>query len=153
MGCAAADSRLALRPTGPARTAPRRRRGQRRASARTRAIDRVEHFTTPAGSWLPDEAALSERGQSFVRGLRGKLIAVSGIRCDGHSADVSPSLTAVQISLARAAAMCDALRELGVRARMRLAGHGESEPIASNASESGRAENRRVEVTITHRSR
>jgi Tol biopolymer transport system component len=127
--------------------------GARRASARTRAILRVEHFTTPAGSWLPDEAALTERGTSFVRSLRGKLTAVAGLRCEGHSADVRADAGAASLSLDRAAAMCDALRQLGVGARPRLAGHGDSEPIASNASESGRAENRRVEVTVTHRPR
>jgi flagellar motor protein MotB len=48
---------------------------------------------------------------------------------------------------------CEALKELGAGARPRLAGHGDSQPIASNASASGRAENRRVEVTVTHRPR
>jgi outer membrane protein OmpA-like peptidoglycan-associated protein len=47
--------------------------------------------------------------------------------------------------------MCDALRELGVGARLKLAGHGDADPIASNVSEAGRAENRRVIVTVTHR--
>ncbi|HEX2201929.1 MAG TPA: OmpA family protein, partial [Longimicrobium sp.] len=32
--------------------------------------------------------------------------------------------------------------------RVRTAGRGETEPIASNASDAGRAQNRRVEVAI-----
>jgi hypothetical protein len=126
----------------------------RTAAARTRAILRVEHFTTAAGSWVPDQAKLTARGRSFVRGLRGKLIAVASLRCDGHDADLrGTSATTSRLSLARAATMCDALRTLGVRPRPRLAGHGSSDPIASNATRSGRAKNRRVEVTITHRPR
>jgi hypothetical protein len=128
--------------------------GARRAAAGTRAILRVEHFTTPAGSWVPDEATLSARGRSFLRSLRGKLIAVASLRCDGHDANVrATAATSSRLSLARAAVMCDALRELGVRSPPKLAGHGDSEPITSNATESGRAENRRVEVTVTHRPR
>ncbi|HWM12035.1 MAG TPA: PKD domain-containing protein [Solirubrobacteraceae bacterium] len=128
--------------------------GVRTAAARTRAILRVEHFMTPAGSWVPDQDKLTARGRNFVRGLRGKLIAVASLRCDGHDADLrGTSVTTSRLSLARAATMCDALKTLGVRPRPRLAGHGSSDPIASNATRSGRAKNRRVEVTITHRPR
>jgi hypothetical protein len=148
---------LARRPGG-VRTRMRARGattgGARTAAARTRAILRVEHFTTPAGSWMPDRATLTARGRSFVRGLRGKLIAVASLRCDGHDANVrANSVTTSRLSLGRATVMCAALRTLGVRARPRLAGHGDSDPIASNATRSGRAKNRRVEVTITHRPR
>ena len=130
------------------------RGGARTAAARTRAILRVEHFTTAAGSWVPGQAELTARGRRFVRGLRGKLIAVASLRCDGHDAGLrGTSVTTSRLSLARAATMCDALRTLGVRPRPRLAGHGSSDPIASNATRSGRAKNRRVEVTITHRPR
>jgi hypothetical protein len=123
----------------------------RTAAAGTRAILAVEHFTTPPGSWVPDRAGLTVRGRSFVRGLRGKLFAVASLRCDGHDANVrANSLTSLRLSRARAAVMCDALRQLGVHARPLLAGHGDSQPIASNATGSGRAQNRRVQVTITH---
>jgi hypothetical protein len=126
--------------------------GVRRARARTRAILRVEHFTTPPGSWLPDRATLTTRGRSYVRRLRGKLVAIASLRCDGYEADVRSSSDATShLSLARAAAMCAALRELGVDTRPRLVGHGDTDPIARNASESGRAKNRRVEVTVTHK--
>ena len=128
--------------------------GTRKAAARTRAILRVERFSTPAGSWGPGQANLTARGRSFVRGLRGKLIAVARLRCDGHDANVRGStVTSSRLSLARAGVMCDALRQRGVRARPRLAGHGDAQPIASNATAPGRAQNRRVEVTITHRPR
>lgn len=126
--------------------------GLRRTSARTRALLALERFTTPPGSFLPGEAALSARGQRYLRSLRGKLIAVASLRCDGHDASVRPgSARTSPLSLARAEVICHALRELGVGARPKLASHGDADPIASNASEAGRAENRRVEVTVTHR--
>jgi outer membrane protein OmpA-like peptidoglycan-associated protein len=141
-----ADARSAARPHATTNA------GARSAAARTRAILRVERFATPPGSWTPDEASLTARGRRFVRGLRGKLIAVARVRCDGHDADARASSTStLRLSLARARTMCDALRTLGVRPRTKLAGHGDSEPIASNATTAGRAKNRRVEVTLTHR--
>ena len=104
-----------------------------------------------AGSWLPDQATLTARGRSFVRTLGGKLIAVASLRCDGHTARVrATSARTSQLSVARAAVICDAIRRLGVDARPRVDCHGDSQQIASNATESGRATNRRVAVTITH---
>jgi Regulator of chromosome condensation (RCC1) repeat len=124
------------------------RSGALRATARARALLRVEHVTTPPGSWNPGEATLSTRGKRFVRGLRGKLIRVAAIRCDGHAADGAPALTSMRISRARAATLCAAL---GIAAPQTVVGHGDTQPIASNSGERGRARNRRVELTIAHR--
>jgi hypothetical protein len=121
--------------------------GVRRATARTRALLKVEHVTTPPGSWTPGETTLTARGKRFVRGLRGKLIAVAALRCDGHAADRSAALGSVKISRARAATMCAALR---VAAPRTIVGHGDAVPVAPNDTEAGRARNRRVEVTIRH---
>jgi outer membrane protein OmpA-like peptidoglycan-associated protein len=113
----------------------------------------VERFTTPAGSFLPGEAALSARGQRFLRSLRGRLVAVAALRCEGHSAQLqAPAVATGPLSLARAALLCRTLRTLGVRVLATVLGRGNAQPVASNASEAGRAENRRVEVTIRHRS-
>jgi hypothetical protein len=127
--------------------------GARSAQARTRAILGVEHFTTPAGSWLPNQAAPSPSGRRFLRGLRGKLIGVAAARCDGYTAKVAAEApNAVRISSRRAAIVCAALKRLRIRGTTKAVGHGYSRPIASNDTRAGRARNRRVEVTITHTS-
>jgi hypothetical protein len=122
------------------------------ARVRTRAILAVEHFVTPPGSWLPNQAALSTRGRRFLRSQRARLIAVAAIRCDGYSANVrAHSPNAKRISVARAALACAALQRRGIDATPTVVGHGDARPIASNTTAAGRARNRRVEVTITHR--
>ena len=127
--------------------------GRRTASARTRALLQVERLTTPPGSWLPAAAALSPRGARFLRGLRGRLVAVAALRCDGHSARTrAPAVAHGPVSRARAALLCRALARLaGGNARTTVVDHGTAEPIAPNDTESGRAKNRRVSVTVTHR--
>ena len=126
--------------------------GTRSARARSRAILGREHFVTPPGSWLPDQSSLSKRGRRFLRSRRAKLIAVAILRCDGYSAKVrEESPNAARISRARAARACSVLRRRGSDATAIVIGHGDSRPIASNATPAGQARNRRVEVTITHR--
>ena len=122
------------------------------ATARTRAILAVEHFTTPPGSWIANQAVLTPAGKRFVQRLRGKLIAVSSARCDGHAADLPETRgKGLPVSLSRADVMCRSLARLGVTAKRTSVGHGNRDPIASNASEPGRAKNRRVQVTLRHR--
>jgi hypothetical protein len=129
--------------------------GTRKASARTRALLQVERFSTPPGSWLPGEAALSESGQRFLRGLRGRLVAVVGLRCEGHSArSRGPAVGHGPLSHARAALLCRALARLaGDSVSPTVVGHGTAQPIATNDTDAGRAKNRRVVVTVRHRPR
>lgn len=55
-----------------------------------------------------------------------------------------------KLSQERADAVMDYLISLGIPAsRLKAVGHGESDPIASNATAEGRAQNRRVEMFIT----
>jgi Glycine rich protein len=122
-----------------------------RAKAPTRALLEVERFTTPAGAWLPNRAQLSSRGKRFLHGLRGKLITVAALRCDGHAARIRPNAPHAQaLSRARAALICSALSRLGADATTTITGHGDADPLAPNTSPAGRAHNRRVEVTLNH---
>jgi outer membrane protein OmpA-like peptidoglycan-associated protein len=62
---------------------------------------------------------------------------------------VNSSTLNQKLSERRAKAVKDALAGMGVDPnRMTTIGYGESKPIASNASESGRLKNRRVEIRI-----
>ncbi len=126
--------------------------GQRvKARARTRAILNPERFVTPAATWVPDRAILTPRGQRFMKRLRGKIRAVHGFTCFGHTAripgDAGP---AIPLSRARARVMCARLRHLGARGPVRLVARGNSRPIATNATEAGRRQNRRVAVKLRH---
>lgn len=71
------------------------------------------------------------------------------IRIEGHTDSTGASETNLKISAQRATAVMDALVSLGVEAaRITAAGMGEDFPIASNDTEEGRAQNRRVDVIL-----
>ena len=71
------------------------------------------------------------------------------IRIEGHTDSTGDSVTNLQISEQRATAVMDALVSLGVEAaRITAAGMGEDFPIATNDTEEGRAQNRRVDVIL-----
>jgi chemotaxis protein MotB len=54
----------------------------------------------------------------------------------------------MELSDARANSAAQALRDGGVSANLSAAGHGDSNPVASNKTADGRAKNRRVEVLV-----
>ena len=55
----------------------------------------------------------------------------------------------VKLSLRRAETVRGELHRGGLDLeRMRVVGHGESQPVADNGTEEGRAQNRRVEIVI-----
>jgi len=71
------------------------------------------------------------------------------IRIEGHSDSVGDADTNLEISQKRADAVLEALVSLGVEAeRVTTQGMGEDFPIASNETEEGRAQNRRVDVIL-----
>ena len=67
----------------------------------------------------------------------------------GHTDDVGSDQYNMGLSLRRAESSKNYLVARGIQpGRIRTSGRGEMEPIASNADESGRSRNRRVEVAI-----
>ena len=71
------------------------------------------------------------------------------IRIEGHTDSTGDAATNLKISEERANAVLDALVSLGVDgSRVTTAGMGEDFPIASNETDEGRAQNRRVDVIL-----
>lgn len=71
------------------------------------------------------------------------------IEVAGHTDSVGTDSYNQTLSVQRAQSVANYLAGRGVmRERMIVTGAGESRPIASNATEAGRAQNRRVEITI-----
>ncbi|MBI1199890.1 MAG: OmpA family protein [Phenylobacterium sp.] len=67
----------------------------------------------------------------------------------GHADSTGAADYNQRLSERRAASVADYLISRGVlRDRLYVAGRGETQPIASNATEAGRAQNRRVEIVV-----
>lgn len=89
-----------------------------------------------------------------LRPLAGYLRSNPGVRIaiDGHTDARGTDAHNQDLSERRAASVREALDAMGVtRARFQVAGHGERQPVASNATAAGQRQNRRVEVTLLGR--
>ena len=96
-------------------------------------------------------ARLRPGAEARLRPLAGYLRANPGVRLkiDGNTDSVGSADSNLQLSRDRAASVAAALGGMGVDpGRFRVAGHGESLPVATNATAAGRQLNRRVEVTL-----
>ena len=69
------------------------------------------------------------------------------VQIDGHADSRNTDAYNIELSRARAAAVCEYLVDKGVTSsRLKEKGYGESRPIATNTTVAGRATNRRVEL-------
>jgi outer membrane protein OmpA-like peptidoglycan-associated protein len=67
----------------------------------------------------------------------------------GHTDSQGSEMHNLQLSISRAEAVADYLRARGIALdRLSADGRGEADPLTSNAQESGRARNRRVELIL-----
>ncbi len=75
------------------------------------------------------------------------------VRIIGHTDNTGPDAVNDPLSLQRAASARDYLAARGVDPqRVMINGRGEREPLADNATDAGRAKNRRVEIYLAERS-
>lgn len=106
-----------------------------------------EDVTFPTGSAVVNTGFLPALRQ-VAKSLRAH--PNSTVRVVGHTDHVGSAAYNKQLSLDRAQSVAQILVNYGVASsRITYSGHGFGEPITSNASASGRAQNRRVEIVIT----
>lgn len=107
---------------------------------------------------LPQDILFATDSTTVKAGLRDDLQALannvnvysnSTLQVIGHTDSDGAAAYNQQLSEGRANAVANILISDGVPAgRVRAAGRGESQPIASNLSAAGKAQNRRVEIVI-----
>lgn len=100
-----------------------------------------------------DNAAISAEGEAALQalgdGIQAKGAKVVDIDIIGHTDSTGPEEYNQALSERRANAIRDFIVSKGVDASIiDVSGMGESSPIADNATEEGRAQNRRVEVRV-----
>jgi len=98
-----------------------------------------------------DSAVVRPAAQANLRNLATNLDKYpdTDLLIVGHTDSTGTESYNLALSKRRAMAVSDYLSAQGVaRTRLRMDGRGELEPVASNASEDGRQQNRRVEVAI-----
>ncbi|ASJ74682.1 OmpA family protein [Granulosicoccus antarcticus] len=73
------------------------------------------------------------------------------IRIEGHTDDTGPASVNLRLSQERAQAVARYLESGNVSASQMIAkGYGSTQPIADNTTDSGRAKNRRIEISYVH---
>ena len=93
------------------------------------------------------QPAIRQDHQALAQNLRQ--YPNSTIAITGHTDDTGSDAHNYELSERRADNVSFVLESAGVeRARVRALGQGETRPVASNATEAGRAQNRRVEIVI-----
>jgi len=108
---------------------------------------------------LPQDILFATGDASLTGALRGDLTALAGsinrfpdttVNVIGHADNTGAAAFNQDLSARRAQAVSSVLIQSGVSPnRIRSIGRGEDQPIASNLNAAGRAQNRRVEITIT----
>ena len=101
-----------------------------------------------------DKAKIQKRSYPLLNEVSEVLKSNSQIeiRIEGHTDSRGSDSYNEDLSQRRAQSVVDFLVDNGIdRSRMKAKGFGEKRPIESNATEAGRAANRRVEIHITSR--
>jgi len=99
----------------------------------------------------PDSAKLMNSEKEKLKKIASILTQFNNdLLITGHCAERGTANARQRLSEERADAVADYLKGLKVRDRNHIftTGKGSKEPVASNATEAGRAKNRRVEITI-----
>jgi len=119
------------------------------AVAMAEAIERYGHVPAYGISFLSGRADISPESVLALREIAAMMEEHAGwrIRVTGHTDNAGNKEANNALSLKRAVAVVNWLVGRGIkRVRLEPAGAGDSEPVAPNDTEEGRAKNRRIEL-------
>lgn len=99
-----------------------------------------------------DAAKLTPPSRTAIQKISAALlkVGITHLRVEGHTDNEGTEAYNNKLSLARANMVADAMSASGMpRENISVKGLGMSKPVASNASKTGKAENRRVTVIVS----
>jgi outer membrane protein OmpA-like peptidoglycan-associated protein len=114
-------------------------------------VPQTQLIVPESGLFATGSATIAKNGTKLVKSLGARLGRVKTVTCVGHTDSVGSDAVNQQLGLARAKAVCDALKKHGARGKLVVESAGESRPRATNATAGGRALNRRVEISVRYR--
>jgi len=115
--------------------------------------EKEKHYTLAGDVFFePTSAELTERARTDLTTLADQLaeLSPSDVTVVGHTDDVDSDEYNQRLSEQRAEAVRQFLLQQVTNLPLSAEGRGESEPVASNETDEGRAANRRVEITAEH---
>ncbi|EDY85483.1 outer membrane protein [gamma proteobacterium HTCC5015] len=127
---------------------------EQKAEEQKKALDSVRSINLSSGAaFSTGSAKLSSKGKESLDDLAMKLKAlgngVKSVQIDGHTDSQGSESLNQRVSEQRAQAVKSYLVEQGVDGSLiNTKGYGESQPVADNATAAGRAQNRRVEISV-----
>lgn len=135
---------------------------RKRAEELAKRVDQLEAQQTERGLVLTlgdvlfdfDKATLKPGGERAVNNLYQflKEYPERRVMIEGFTDNVGPADYNKELSKRRANSVRKALMDKGIRSmRIQIRGYGEQYPVASNNTEAGRQQNRRVEVIISEK--
>lgn len=101
------------------------------------------HFEFDSARLVPGAVTILDSAAATLKDNPALVVEVAG-----HTDSVGAEDYNLDLSQRRAQAVVDYLKARGVTNELKARGYGESEPIADNSEEEGRAANRRVELVI-----
>lgn len=114
---------------------------------------KITFFTLEAGdNFATDSSKLSQKGIDLLNNAISQLVAakIISIEVVGHTDSVGSEAYNQALGLRRANAVSSYLISKGVDSSIiKIDSRGELEPVSSNKTEKGRAENRRVKIKFT----
>jgi outer membrane protein OmpA-like peptidoglycan-associated protein len=117
------------------------------AQAMSDAIARSGKLDVYGITFATGQAAITPASDQVLSDVLAVLVANADwrLRIEGHTDNVGDKAANLKLSNARAAAVAAWLTSKGIdAARLSVAGLGDTQPVADNASDDGRARNRRV---------
>jgi len=94
-------------------------------------------------------ASAKRQLNSFAQSVKASNVAPSSVTVVGHTDSVGSEKYNQKLSNERAHSVASYLSSLGIpRNTMQISGRGESQPVASNKTKAGRAQNRRVDIKV-----